>query len=80
MLTKHWLLFGAFILNKIFKQRFDELDAQAIQVEASRTMQHSEMLGSDEFVDNNFLLNWKVKVKNLLSKVCGEESQHFQQV
>ena len=42
-------------------------------------MHHSEMLGSRECVDDDLLLNWKVKVKNLLLKVCGEESQHFQQ-
>jgi hypothetical protein len=66
-------------LNKLFKQRFNELEAQAIQVEASKAMPHSERLGSSEYVDNDLLLNWKVKVRNLLSKVCGEESQHFQQ-
>lgn len=66
-------------MNKLFKQRFDELEAQAIQVEASRATRHSEMWGSGEYVDNDLLLNWKVKVRNLLSKVCGEESQHFQQ-
>ncbi len=63
----------------MFKQRFDELEAQAIQVEASKTLRHSDMFGSGEYVDKDLLLNWKVKVKNLLSKVCGEESQHFQQ-
>jgi Domain of unknown function (DUF4145) len=66
-------------LNKVFKQRFDELEAQAIQVEASRAIHHSEMFGSGEYIDDVLLLNWKVKVKHLLSKVCGKESQHFQQ-
>jgi hypothetical protein len=70
-------------MNKLFKQRFDELEAQAAQIENSKTVVNSnEMLGSfvsSEFVDNELLLNWKVKVRNLLSKVCGEESQHFQQ-
>ncbi|BAY49771.1 hypothetical protein SAMD00079811_74000 [Scytonema sp. HK-05] len=50
-----------------------------MQVEASKRMHHSEMFASGEYIDNDLLLNWKVKVKNLLSKVCGEESQHFQQ-
>lgn len=66
-------------MNRLFKQRFDELEAQAIQVEASKATHHGEMFGSGEYVDNDLLLNWKVKVRNLLSKVCGEESQHFQQ-
>uniref|UniRef100_B8HQV7 DUF4145 domain-containing protein n=1 Tax=Cyanothece sp. (strain PCC 7425 / ATCC 29141) TaxID=395961 RepID=B8HQV7_CYAP4 len=37
------------------------------------------MFGSGEHIDNDLFLNWKVKVRNLLSKACGEESQHFQQ-
>ncbi len=76
---EYYSTFWAFTLNRIFKQRFDELETQAIQVEASKTLRHGEMYGSGEFVDNDLLLNWKVKVKNLLSKVCGEESQYFQQ-
>lgn len=66
-------------MNKIFKQRFDELEAQASQVETSKTFSRTEMRTVQEFVDNNLLLNWKVKVRNLLSKVCGEESQYFRQ-
>jgi hypothetical protein len=65
-------------LNK-FKQRFEELENQASQVESSKKVDHSEMFGSREFVDNELLLSWKVKVRNLLSKVCGEDSQHFKQ-
>lgn len=66
-------------MNKIFKQRFDELENQAFEVEASRAVDHSGMFGSSEYVDDNLLLNWKIKVRDLLSKVCGENSQHFQQ-
>jgi hypothetical protein len=28
-------------------------------------------------VDGNKLLEWKVKVRNLLSKACGQESEHY---
>lgn len=59
---------------KLFKKRFNELENQAEEVEASKTI--SEGL---EFVDNELFWNWKVKIRNLLSKVCGEDSQHFQQ-
>ena len=31
----------------------------------------------DFAVDDNALLNWKVRAKNLLVRACGEESQHF---
>jgi hypothetical protein len=65
-------------LNNVFKQRFKELEEQASQIEAS-TSRHSGMYGSGEYVNDELLLSWKVKVRNLLSKVCGEESQHFKQ-
>jgi hypothetical protein len=66
-------------LNKVFKQRFKELEDQASQVEASKEVHHSEMFGSGEYVDDELFLSWKVKARNLLAKVCGEESQHFKQ-
>jgi hypothetical protein len=66
-------------LNKIYKRRFDELEEQAIQVEASKRTQNSERFGNSVYIDDNLLLNWKVKTKNLLSKVCTEESHYFQQ-
>lgn len=62
-------------MNRNFKQRFDELESQSVQVEASRKVNPDNR----EYIDNDLLVNWKVKVKNLLLKVCGEESPHFQQ-
>lgn len=54
-----------------------ELESQAIAIEATKKREHSEYTGSYEHVDENLVLNWKVKVKNLLSNLCGEKSQHF---
>lgn len=76
--NQHSSFFEALKLNKILKRRFDELEAQTFKVEASITIRDG-LYGSGEYVDNDLLINWKVKVKNLLSKVCGEESQHFKQ-
>jgi hypothetical protein len=66
------------VLYKVFKQRFEELEEQVSQVEAS-TSRYSGMYSSGEYINDELLLNWKVKVRNLLSKVCGEESQYFKQ-
>jgi hypothetical protein len=66
-------------LNKLFKKRFEELENQASQVEHSKKTYNSEMFGSTTSVDNELLLSWKVKVKNLLFQVCSENSQHFKQ-
>jgi len=61
------------VLNKIFKQRFEELEEQLSQIKASKFRQS---YGGSEYVNDELLLGWKVKVRNLLSKVCGEGSQH----
>lgn len=66
-------------MNKVIKRQFEALELQAHQVEASKRAHHGEMFGNRVFVDNNLLLSWKVKVKNLLSNLCGENSQYFKQ-
>jgi hypothetical protein len=66
-------------LKEVFKQRFEELEEQASQFESSKKVLRTEIIGGTNEVDSNLLLSWKVKVKNLLSKVCGEDSQHFKQ-
>lgn len=60
------------ILDKISKQRFDKLEEDSSQIEASKKLQDNY-----KWVSEELLLGWKVKVKNLLSNVCGEESQYF---
>jgi hypothetical protein len=67
-------------MNKLFKQRFEELNLQANEVEESTKPEDSYYGSSAESVDDDLLLNWIVKVRNLLFKVCGEGSQHFQQL
>ncbi|MBC1193221.1 DUF4145 domain-containing protein [Microcystis aeruginosa BLCCF108] len=67
-------------MKEVFKQRFEELEEQASQLESSKKVLRTEIIGgTNEVIDSNLLLSWKVKVKNLLSKVCGEDSQHFKQ-
>ena len=66
-------------LKEFFKRRFEELDEQASQLESSKKVLQREIIGTGEFIDSYLLLSWKVKVRNLLSKVCGEDSQHFKQ-
>jgi hypothetical protein len=59
-----------------FGRRFDELLKQADSVESSKRIAHTDY-GEGTYVDSNILLNWQVKVRHLLSAVCGTESQHF---
>jgi len=64
-------------MTKIFEKRFSELESQVISIEATKQRRHSEYSGNYDHVDDNLILNWQVKVKNLLSNLCGEGSQHF---
>jgi hypothetical protein len=64
-------------MTKVFEKRFSELESQVAQIESTKQRRHSEYSGSYEHIDENLMLNWKVKAKNLLANVCGENSQHF---
>ncbi len=59
-----------------FRRRFEELLKQAEAVDASKKTERTEY-GTGTYVDQNTLLNWEVKVRHLLSSVCGPDSQHF---
>jgi hypothetical protein len=59
-------------MANILSQRFKELVDQANQVEATDGAD-----GSEGYVNYDVLLNWTVKVKNLIAKACGIDSQHF---
>jgi hypothetical protein len=58
-----------------FKRRFDELLVQVDDLENAKWTNSS---GRD-YVDDEVLLGWRVKVRNLLSQACGEKSEHYQQ-
>jgi uncharacterized protein (UPF0332 family) len=57
--------------------RFDQLNNEISSVEASQRRENSDY-GNSIWVDEELLLTWKVKVKNLLVAACGKESQHYQ--
>jgi hypothetical protein len=59
-------------MTNILSRRFKELVEQASQVEAT------DGVGTSKgHVNSDQLLNWKVKVKSLVSNTCGIDSQHF---
>jgi hypothetical protein len=62
-----------------FGRRFDELCAQAEVIDASKKMERSEYSFPGYRIDSSDLINWIVKVRHLLSSVCGSDSQHFTQ-
>lgn len=67
-------------MNKtIFGRRFDELADQLGAVAATRYVSHDPFSEGMEFVDNEQLLGWTAKVKNLLVKICGEDALYYKE-
>jgi uncharacterized protein YutE (UPF0331/DUF86 family) len=60
----------------ILAMRFDDLAQQLEKIEKTKKYRDGEFI-SGEFVDEYQNINWIVKAKNLLSKACGEQSQHY---
>lgn len=62
-------------MTKLFEKRFSELAEQLEAIAASKTTAASPITGAPStYVDQNALLNWKVKAKTLLTNTCGESS------
>jgi hypothetical protein len=60
----------------LLTQRFTELGAQLGAVEATKRHERSGLIEGD-YVDNNQFLNWRVRARDLISKVCGKESEYY---
>lgn len=63
-------------MTAIHKQRFAELHEQLDSLLDSKASKYDFEKTKLE-IDSNSLLEWKVKAKNLLSKVCGPDSEHY---
>jgi hypothetical protein len=65
-------------MTNLFSKRFSELQAEAEQLESRKKNEYNDLLHrSIPQIDDNALLQWKVKAKSLLARACGEESQHL---
>ncbi|MBX7278060.1 DUF4145 domain-containing protein [Pseudomonas sp. ERGC3:05] len=65
-------------MTKLFEKRFSELAEQLEAVAAAKTSSANPLTGNASvYVDQNALLNWKVKAKTLLINTCGESSQQL---
>ena len=62
---------------KKFTERFDQLADEISSIDATRKTSNGELRTSIA-VDDELLLAWNVKVKNLLVAVSGKESMHYQ--
>lgn len=63
---------------KLYSQRFQELSDQLKEVEATETRKYSQFGGSSyQNLEEDLILNWAVKVRNLVSSACGKDSEHY---
>ena len=62
------------MIQKLSDQLFDEIKV----IEATHRKQYSEFIGDYDVIDNEKVLTWKVKTKNLLVSTCGKDSQHYE--
>ena len=65
-------------MTQLHGKRFGELAEQLHTLAESRQNYYDDTLGRNrEEIDSDALLEWCVKARNLLSKSCGEDSEHY---
>src|SRR5580658_4910142 len=60
----------------LLAKRFSELATQIDSVDATKRFEHVGIV-QGERVDNDLLLNWRVKARSLISLACGKDSEHY---
>ncbi|WP_426115923.1 DUF4145 domain-containing protein [Pseudomonas sp. DSP3-2-2] len=66
-------------MTTLFEKRFVELEKQLIQLQNATTMTGHPRRGfQTEYLAPESTLNWSVKVRALLERVCGKESSYLQ--
>jgi len=63
-------------LIKKLSARYDQLETEIQQIEGTKHTKTSD-LGTFTHVDIEKFAEWKLKVKSLIVKTCGEDSQHI---
>ena len=64
-------------MSQAIEKRFVELVEQLATLEATRRTIHSEYVGTYEEVDEEQFLNWRAKVRSLISNAFGDDSSYF---
>jgi len=65
-------------MTALFGKRFGELEQQLEEIVCTTTMRQSALTGSaSPYVAPDLILNWGVKARSLIERVCGNNSSHF---
>jgi Domain of unknown function (DUF4145) len=68
---------GFELKKSITTHRFDKLLEQIQSIESSKQPSYNQIIGTIFEFNTQDFLNWRVKVKSLLSSTFGESSQYF---
>lgn len=66
--------------NALLLKRFDELVEDSKKIGQTARTEAGVYGGSSRFVDADLFLKWRVKVKDLVLRLCGGDSVHYQQL
>lgn len=65
-------------MTALFGKRFGELEQQLDVILGTTAMRTSAFSGSAApYISSDLILNWVVKVRSLIERVCGEKSNYF---
>jgi hypothetical protein len=64
-------------MDNKYKARFNELEDQLVEVERTRYKPLNSIIKSAEYVSDELLDEWRIKVRNLIANACGKESEHY---
>lgn len=66
-------------MNKKIRDRFDDLEKSIQKILASKYVSDGAFSQGYEYVDNELFVEWKSKVKNLLSLCVGENHMYYKE-
>ena len=65
-------------MTQLHHKRFGELADQLQTLVDSKRSYYDDTLGRNrEEIESDALIEWSVKARNLLSKACGQDSEHY---
>jgi hypothetical protein len=64
--------------NRLVQKRFDELSEVSKRLDVGATAEPGPYGGVSRYVNSELFRKWSVQAKDLISRICGVESIHYQ--
>jgi hypothetical protein len=65
------------VKTSLLTKRFGELYDQIKIIESTKRYAGDATYMKGDYVDNELYIGWKIKARNLISRSCGENSEHY---